>query len=57
MRFDTIEEYKEGLYYGLIDIDNEFECYDMERGSLNDLEAIEYLVEIAIELGDYTTEE
>ncbi|MDB2562697.1 hypothetical protein N9X61_03740 [Sulfurimonas sp.] len=55
MSFNTIEEYKQGLYYGLIDINNEFECYDIDRGNLSDFEAIEYLLEIAIEAGDYTT--
>ena len=52
----TLQEYKKRLYYGVIDIDSEAECYEIERGNRTDIEMIKVLVETASEYGDYEGE-
>ena len=58
----TLLEYGCCLYYGLYGNDSELECYGFTRddtdieeyiGELNDIEAIEFLINYAEEAGDY----
>ena len=49
----TIEEYKQRLYFGYIEIDAEAECYELKRDNKNDVEMIKLLVETALSCGDY----
>ena len=53
----TLTEYGCGLYFGLIDIESEFECYDVnyEPYKLDDIKAIEFLINYAEEANDYDT--
>ncbi len=49
----TLKEYGAGLYFGLIDIKSELECYDIDKNFNTDIEAIEYLINYAEEAQDY----
>ena len=49
----TLTEYGAGLYYGLISIESELVCYDIDKSFNSDIEAIEYLISYAEEAQDY----
>jgi len=49
----TLIEYGRALYYGLIDIDSELECYDIQRDDISDIDATELLIRTAELSCDY----
>ena len=49
----TLQEYKDGLYFGVLSIDSEADCYGIERDGRTDIEMIKILVMTASSCNDY----